>query len=89
MIRGDAWTIDLFMTEDDGETRAETLLRCGSGREVRGTGVARCDRHDYDIPEIGAEVAASRALADLAHRLRRTAADDIETVTGVRARVHP
>ncbi|SNQ50892.1 conserved hypothetical protein [Frankia canadensis] len=89
MIREDTWTVEIFLSEDEGETRADAMLRCGAGQEVLASGVARCDPDDYDIPEIGAEVAASRALAELARKLRRTAADDIQTVTGTRARVHP
>jgi hypothetical protein len=89
MIRESTWTVDVFLTEGDGVTWAEAVLRSGADRELRGTGMARCDPDDYDIPEIGDEVAASRALADLARRLRRTATDDIETITGVHARVHP
>ena len=35
---------------------------------------------DNDIPEIGDELAAARALTDLGHRLLLTAAGDIESV---------
>jgi len=37
------------------------------------------------VPEIGDELAASRALADLAHQLLDAAATDIEGVTHVPA----
>jgi len=36
---------------------------------------------DPDVPEIGEELAAARALHDLAEHLLRTAQDDIEGVT--------
>jgi len=89
MIREKTWTVSLFLTEGDGVTRAEAVLHSGANRELRGVGRARRDPDDYEIPEIGDEVAASRALADLARGLRRTAAADIEDVTGVHAHVHP
>jgi len=83
------WKVSIFLTEGDGVTRAEAVLHSGADRELRGVGRARCDPDDYEIPEIGDEVAASRALADLARGLRRTAATDIQDVTGVHAHVHP
>jgi hypothetical protein len=89
MIREKTWTVNVFLTEGDDVTRAEAVLRAGADRELRGVGRARRDPEDYEIPEIGDEVAACRALADLARGLRRTAAADIEDVTGIRAHVHP
>jgi len=89
MIREKTWTVTVFLTEGDGLTRAEAVLHSGADRELRGVGRARRDPDDYEIPEIGDEVAASRALADLARRLQGTAAGDIEDVTGVHAHVHP
>jgi hypothetical protein len=89
MIREKSWTVDLFVTEGDGLTLAEAVLYSGTDRELRGAGRARRNPDDYEIPEIGDEVAVSRALKDLARLLRGTAARDIEAVTGVHARVHP
>ncbi|OHV32326.1 MULTISPECIES: DUF1876 domain-containing protein [Pseudofrankia] len=89
MIQEKTWAVSIFLTEGDGLTQAEAVLYSGADRELRGIGRARCDPDDYEIPEIGDEVAASRALADLARRLRSTAAGDIEAVTGVHAHVHP
>lgn len=82
------WTVSVFLTEADGVTRAEALLRFGTDRELRGVGRARLDPDDRDFPRIGDEVAASRALADLAHGLRHTAESDIADVTCAHAHVH-
>jgi hypothetical protein len=89
MIREKTWKVDLYLTEGEGLTRAEAVLHSGVTRELVGVGRARRDPDDYEIPEIGDEVAASRALADLARALRHTAEGDIEAVTGAHAHVHP
>jgi len=90
------WTVDVLLTEDEGRTRAEARLRgdgapqlgkIGTGVEMSSTGVARCHPHDADVPAIGDEVATSRALSELAHRLLDTAAQAIESHTGERATV--
>lgn len=77
----DRWTIDIYLDERDGETHAEARLITRDTEKLRGRGRARCNPADWDIPEIGAELAASRALSDLAHRLLDSAATDIEAVT--------
>ncbi|GAA0351401.1 DUF1876 domain-containing protein [Actinoallomurus spadix] len=75
------WSVELFLDEEDGQTRAEARLIARDAERVRGHGRARCNPADWDVPEIGAELAASRALSDLAHRLLDLAATDIEAVT--------
>jgi hypothetical protein len=89
VIKEWVWKVEVFLTEGDGLTRAEAVLHAGPHRDLRGIGHARLDPDDYDFPEIGDEIAASRALADLAHRIRTAAAVDIRDVTGENARVHP
>ena len=42
--------------------------------------MARLNPHDPDVPEIGDELAAARALSDLAHVLLEAAADDLSGV---------
>ncbi|WP_131770420.1 DUF1876 domain-containing protein [Candidatus Protofrankia californiensis] len=85
MIHTKRWTVDVLLTEDDGHTRAEAALRPGprsdSERELRGVGHARRHPTDTEVPEIGDEVSASRALSELAHRLLDAAAGDIEAIT--------
>lgn len=77
----DRWMVEIYIDERDGETHAEALLKTRDTEKLRGRGRARCNPTDWDVPEIGAELAASRALSDLAHRLLDSAATDIEAVT--------
>jgi hypothetical protein len=82
----DRWSVDIYLEETDGDTRAEAWLATHRDEGLRGHGRARCNPADWDVPEIGAELAAARALSDLAHRLFDTAAADIESVTHERVR---
>lgn len=74
------WTVGVCVDEHDDHTRATAWL-VGDARDLTGTGVARRNPHDRDVPAIGDELAVARALADLADRLFTVAAGDIETVT--------
>ncbi|WP_250280490.1 MULTISPECIES: DUF1876 domain-containing protein [unclassified Frankia] len=91
MTRTKRWTVDVFLIEDDGHTRAEAALHTGpradAGRGLRGVGHARRHPADTEIPEIGDEVAVSRALSELAYQLLDAAAGDIEAVTHQTARL--
>ncbi|PXY36551.1 DUF1876 domain-containing protein [Prauserella flavalba] len=81
------WTVEIFLDEHEHSTRAEARLHTGSGPGRTGVGRARLNPHDTNIPEIGDELAAARALADLAHELLDATAADIEAVTGGPARL--
>ncbi|WP_433088267.1 DUF1876 domain-containing protein [Dactylosporangium sp. CA-052675] len=81
------WTVEINIGEEDGNTAAEAKLRTGDGAELTGTGNARLNPADDDIPEIGDELAAARALSDLGHRLLLAAAADIEAVSAQPARL--
>lgn len=81
MIAMKRWRVDVFLGEQDGHTYAEARLHTELGDHLLGVGRARLNPHDYDVPEIGDEVAVARALTDLGHRLLITAAQDIEQVT--------
>jgi hypothetical protein len=83
----DRWSVDIFLDEKDGETHAEARLSTRNNDRLRGRGRARCNPTDWDVPEIGAELAAARALSDLAHRLLDSAAADIEAVTHQRVKL--
>lgn len=74
------WSVRIFISEHDGRTRAEARLDTGTGSGLIGTGSAQLSPKDRDVPEIGDEVAAARALADLAQRLLQTAEDDSDEV---------
>jgi hypothetical protein len=80
------WSVEVYLEERDDETRAEAVVKRETG-ELRGHGRARRHPADWNVPAIGAELAASRALADLAHKLLDTTAADIEAVTHERVRL--
>jgi hypothetical protein len=80
------WTVVIDIDEHDGRTRAIARLDARGAKELVGTGLARCNPADRDVPEIGDELAAARALSDLGHLLLDTAAGDIEQI--VRRPVH-
>ncbi|MFD1829329.1 DUF1876 domain-containing protein [Streptomyces desertarenae] len=74
------WKVRLHLFEDRGTTKAHAVLDIGD-TAVTGQGVARRNPHDRDIPEIGDELAAGRAMNDLAVKLLGIARDDIEGVS--------
>lgn len=75
------WTVEVFVGEEDGRTYAEASLRDDIGNHILGTGRAKLNPEDHDVPEIGDEIAVARALMNLGHRLLNTAAEDIESMT--------
>jgi len=75
------WTVDVLIGEDDGRTYAEASLRTEVGDDLTGEGEAHLHPDDYDVPEIGDELAVARALNDLGHRLLVIAAGDIQQIT--------
>jgi hypothetical protein len=75
------WRADIMIGEDDGRTYAEARLITETPSELVGRGRALVSAHDVDVPEIGDEVAAARALRDLANRLLDLASGDISGVT--------
>lgn len=74
------WRLGIHIDEHDDQTRARAHL-VTDDNELTGHGVARLNPRDADVPEIGDELAAARALSDLAHQLLDAAAGDIEAVT--------
>lgn len=79
MATGKQWTVDIVIDEhaEERTTRAEARLRTDEASELVGHGAARRNPRDNEVPEIGDELAAARALSDLAHRLLQAAADDV------------
>ncbi len=71
------WTVEVVFSEDENRTRADAHLRAGD-RELSGWGRSRRSPADPDVPAVGEDLAASRALSDLAHRLLNEALDLIE-----------
>lgn len=81
MTKVDHWPIEITLHQQDRETQADAYLTRNNGIKVSGHGLARRNPDDRRVTEIGEEIAAARALSDLAHKLLSTAADEIETVT--------
>ena len=79
------WNVQIYLFEDGRDTRAEAVLRTTAGTELRHTGKARRNPGDRDIPEIGDELAASRALSGLAHDLLDATIADVEQNVGAEA----
>ena len=77
------WTIQVRIDEEDDDTRADATLQLENKMEMRGRGFSRRNPHDESEPRIGDELAAARALSDLAHQLLDAAAHDIESRTHV------
>lgn len=86
-MKAKQWTVDILIGEHDGNTAAEARLHTEDDTNVVGRGTARLNPADDDIPEIGDELAAARALSDLGHRLLLAAAADVEAVTEQPARL--
>nr|SBO96113.1 hypothetical protein BN4615_P5629 [Nonomuraea gerenzanensis] len=63
------WTVRIHLTEDGDDTTALAVLITRGGGRVDGLGRARRHPADPSVPEVGDELAASRALADLAGKL--------------------
>ena len=80
-MREKRWNVEVIIDEDDGRTRATARLHTADDTRLSGTGTARLNPVDRNVPEVGDELAASRALSDLAHNLLECAAGDIEELT--------
>jgi hypothetical protein len=80
--------IEISFEEDSlhTEARASLILR---GATFMGWGRARRNPADANVPMIGEELAAARALSDLAHKLVEAAAETISEYEGSSARLHP
>ncbi len=92
--RSTTWHVQLTVVESSGSTTAEATLVAGPAEHgdvgpLRGVGHARKDPGDQEVPVIGDEVAAGRALRRLADALLGQAEEDISARTGNRAHVHP
>jgi hypothetical protein len=74
------WTVGISIDEHEGHTRAKARLRWRD-QEVVGVGLARRNPADRNVNDIGDELAAARALADLARRMLAVTTHDIEAVT--------
>ena len=77
-MQAKTWHVEIHLTEDGTQTQAEAVLRTDAGTELSRVGVARRSPRDPDVPEIGDELAACRALNALTHALFDAALMDVE-----------
>jgi hypothetical protein len=82
------WPIRLYFFEEDGQTQARVSLKTEAGT-LEKVGEALCEPGDFDVPEIGDEVAAGRALIALGTKLLRSGEADIEDVEGRQVHIEP
>ena len=75
------WTVSIDVDEFDACTRAHARLHTRDSDKLVGTGEARLNPTDREVPEIGDELAAARALRDLADRLLDTGRADVEQLS--------
>jgi hypothetical protein len=76
------WTVEIHITEEGPDTVAQAVLSTRDTKRLTGMGRARRNPADRDVPEIGDEYAASRALADLAAQLSGVAREDVAQMSG-------
>ncbi|WP_328924241.1 DUF1876 domain-containing protein [Streptomyces sp. NBC_00190] len=82
MTHAEEWKVGVYLIEEAGTTKARAVLENGKATMV-GRGTARCNPEDVEIPAIGDELAASRAMRDLAGQLMRAADRDLASVGAV------
>jgi hypothetical protein len=88
MNTSDYWSVSLSISEIDGETHAEARLVMPGGDELTARGGARRNPADREITLVGEQIAAARALSDLAGKLLHAAAKSIEGMTHERTHLH-
>ncbi|MET9338700.1 MULTISPECIES: DUF1876 domain-containing protein [unclassified Nonomuraea] len=78
------WTVKILISEDDEDKRtsATAVLYAVGNRRHESVGTARRNPDDRPVPEIGDELAAGRALMDLADKLLGDGAEDIASMSG-------
>ncbi|MGF1428034.1 dsRBD fold-containing protein [Kitasatospora sp. LaBMicrA B282] len=72
------WDVELSFEEDGVHTSCEARLIGSRAPGLSGHGEALRSAEDRPLARIGEEVAAWRALDDLAHKLRAQAAGEID-----------
>lgn len=82
------WQLAIEFAENDPATRADVVLDVGD-RRLHGWGRAVRNPDDADVPLIGEEIAAARALIRLAHQLLGAAESDIEEIEQHPVHIHP
>ena len=81
-MKAKEWSVELYITEDGPDTVAHAVLLSGGQKRTTARGRARRNPADREVPEIGDELAVSRALTILADRLHDVASRDIAELAG-------
>ncbi|NBM16334.1 DUF1876 domain-containing protein [Streptomyces sp. GC420] len=81
------WHVELEFQEVENKTHAAALVRLPDGTEMRGHGRAIRHRGDPEQQRVGEEIAAARALNELARDLLKKAGVEIEEATHLKAHV--
>ena len=81
------WHVEVSFTEEDRRTRADAVLEI-RGRRFHGWGQAKRAPGDPNVPVVGEELAAARALSDVSHQLLQAAIDVVEDFEGRPVNIH-
>ncbi|WP_125776859.1 dsRBD fold-containing protein [Antribacter gilvus] len=81
------WHVEVTLVESAGSTTAEATV-VGPPQTLRAVGHARKAPEDAEVPVIGDELAAGRALRRLADRLLEVAEKEVSSSVGHKAHVH-
>lgn len=76
-VSGKEWRLNLYLSEHDPDTTARIVLDTGDN-VLESHAEARRNPRDTDIPEIGDELAAGRALIAMGRLLLNAAEGDIK-----------
>ncbi|MDC0772951.1 DUF1876 domain-containing protein [Streptomyces sp. HD] len=76
------WHVEMEFQEDETHTRAVALVRLPDGTEVRAHGHATRHHTDANQPRVGEEIAAARALNELAMQMLTKAHGEIDSASG-------
>jgi Rv2632c-like/Domain of unknown function (DUF1918) len=76
------WRVDIYLYEDQASTSANAVLHSDVPAPLDVRGEARRSPADPDLPAVGDEVAAARALRHLADRLLEMASSDLSDAEG-------
>jgi hypothetical protein len=76
------WRVEIYLYEDQSSTSANAVLHSDVPGPLDVRGEARRSPTDPDLPAVGDEVAAARALRQLADRLLEMASSDLSDAEG-------
>ncbi|WP_421734489.1 dsRBD fold-containing protein [Cellulomonas sp.] len=79
----ETWNVAIYLFADDDTTHgvvtgAHAVLTTPTGATLDGWGRAQFSSYDLDVPEVGTELAAARALRQLADRLLQATSEDLD-----------